>query len=205
MKKILCFGDSNTFGYVPHTGERYDKDIRWTGLLAKKLAGDYSIIEAGCNNRNGFIDSQDGELFTGYKVLPRYLINPPKIVVLWIGANDIQKFYHPEPDILESGLDKMVKSIIISGAEVILISPPVLSKDVLKGKFSFQFDETSVAKSKLLPEIYKRVALKNNCRYIDINDYVTPSPLDGLHYSKEAHFIISEIIYKSIQELSFNV
>lgn len=30
MKQILCFGDSNTYGLIPGTAERYDCKVRWT-------------------------------------------------------------------------------------------------------------------------------------------------------------------------------
>ncbi|MBQ5443032.1 MAG: arylesterase, partial [Oscillospiraceae bacterium] len=35
MKRILCFGDSNTYGYDPRSyfGSQYPADVRWTGLL----------------------------------------------------------------------------------------------------------------------------------------------------------------------------
>lgn len=47
-KIILCYGDSNTYGYNPLNGLRYSKDIRWTGCLQKLLGEEYSIIEEGC-------------------------------------------------------------------------------------------------------------------------------------------------------------
>ena len=37
MKTILCYGDSNTFGYIPETGMRYPKSIRWPGHLQEVL------------------------------------------------------------------------------------------------------------------------------------------------------------------------
>ena len=37
MKEILCFGDSNTYGLIPGTTRRYDRETRWTGILAEKL------------------------------------------------------------------------------------------------------------------------------------------------------------------------
>lgn len=60
MKKILCYGDSNTFGYVPEDGSRYPKNIRWTGILGEYLGKDFEIIEQGMNNRTGFFKSLDG-------------------------------------------------------------------------------------------------------------------------------------------------
>ena len=40
MKNILCFGDSNTYGYNPADGSRFPENVRWTGLLQEKAKGD---------------------------------------------------------------------------------------------------------------------------------------------------------------------
>ena len=37
MKQLLCFGDSNTWGLIPKTHERYSWGVRWTSLLQEKL------------------------------------------------------------------------------------------------------------------------------------------------------------------------
>lgn len=36
--KIVCFGDSNTYGYDPRSwlGGRYDVDSRWVDILGKR-------------------------------------------------------------------------------------------------------------------------------------------------------------------------
>ena len=48
MKNILCFGDSNTYGLRPDNGDRYGSDVRWTGILSKKLGtSDYRVVEEG--------------------------------------------------------------------------------------------------------------------------------------------------------------
>ena len=50
-KRILCYGDSNTWGYKPVTGERYDEDERFTGVLARELGEDYRVVEEGLVGR----------------------------------------------------------------------------------------------------------------------------------------------------------
>ena len=82
MKKILCFGDSNTWGYIPNLGARYDENTRWTSILQNLLGKNYEIVEAGCCNRTCFIDNPDGIEQTGYKVLPKYLDNTFDIVII---------------------------------------------------------------------------------------------------------------------------
>ena len=200
MKKILCFGDSNTYGYIPGSGERYDKDTRWSGIL-QTLLPDYEIIEGGCNNRNGFIDSDGGNNLTGYKVLPEYLNSNPDIVILSIGINDLQKFYNPDIELIKQGLLKMSKQIISTGAKLIIVSTPILRENILNGFFSFQFNEVSIKKSKLLPQIYKTISEETNSVYIDINKFVKVSEIDGLHFSEESHKIIANKIFEIIKNL----
>ena len=48
MKTVLCYGDSNTYGFNPANGLRYPQDMRWTGKLQSLLGNDYRIIEEGC-------------------------------------------------------------------------------------------------------------------------------------------------------------
>ena len=54
---ILCFGDSNTYGYKPDGTGRFDTDTRWTSLLQKKLGADHRVIEEGlCGRTTVFQD-----------------------------------------------------------------------------------------------------------------------------------------------------
>ncbi len=55
-KTILCYGDSNTYGYNPSNGLRYPEDIRWTGRLKSLLGDACRIIEEGCNGRTTVFD-----------------------------------------------------------------------------------------------------------------------------------------------------
>ena len=51
MRTILCYGDSNTWGYDPVTGERLGREERWPGVLARELGDGYAVIEEGLNGR----------------------------------------------------------------------------------------------------------------------------------------------------------
>ena len=43
MRHILCYGDSNTWGYTPGTGERHAPDVRWTGVLRRLLGEGWEL------------------------------------------------------------------------------------------------------------------------------------------------------------------
>jgi len=51
MKTILCYGDSNTYGYNPADGSRFDHHTRWPGVLRDRLGAEFWVVEEGCNGR----------------------------------------------------------------------------------------------------------------------------------------------------------
>ena len=200
MKKVLCFGDSNTFGFIPEKCARYDKDTRWSGLLKTLCNGKFLIAEAGCNNRTAFEDNPAGKEQTGYKILPEYLKTENfDIVILAIGINDLQRFFNPNLNEFKEGLTKLIEITrsLLPQSEIILVCPSKLDlKGIKRGIFSFQFNEESVEKSFQLPQIYKNIAKKYNCEFVDLNEIVEVSPLDGLHFSAESHKKIAKYLYE---------
>lgn len=204
MKKVLCFGDSNTYGFIPQSGLRYDKNTRWTGVLQALCGSDFSIIEGGCNNRTAFVDNPAGAEQTGYKILPEYFTKDYfDIVVLAIGINDLQLFFKPTLKEFEQGIEKLIKITkdLSPNAKIILVCPSKLDLAGIKsGVFSFQFDEISVEKSYHLPQIYKKLAEKHACKLVDLNEIAKVSPLDGLHFSAESHKTIAENLYKNLKQ-----
>jgi len=195
MKKILCFGDSNTYGFIPQLCKRYAKNERWSGILAELLGKDYEILEEGMNNRTGFFKNPEGIKFCGREYLPIYLQNHRDIdiCILALGTNDAQFFYDLNENIVREGLQNLIKSVKEANPKTkIIIVPPVkIQENILNGIFSMQFDLTSVEKIAETFDLYKEIANKNKCYYLDFNDSVKPSELDGLHYSKDSHKVIA--------------
>ena len=200
MKKILCFGDSNTYGFIPSSGKRYDENSRWSGILKKLLREEYEIIEAGCNNRTAFCDNPAGVNETGYKVLPSLLTPDIDCVILAVGINDLQYLYDISMKDYESGLENLIGIVRtkLPRAEIILLSPSVITEDILNSYFAAMFDETSIEKSKQLSAIYERAARKENCKLLDLKKIASPSKTDGLHYEKIEHIKIANAIFDLI-------
>lgn len=204
MKKVLCFGDSNTYGFIPQSGLRYDKNTRWTGVLQALCRNELEVIEGGCNNRTAFIDNPAGIEQTGYKILPKYLKTEYfDIIILAIGVNDLQLFFKPTLKEFEQGIEKLVQITkeLSPKSEIILTCPAKLNLDgINNGIFNYQFDEISVEKSYHLPQIYKKLAEKHACKLVDLNEIAKVSPLDGLHFSAESHKTIAENLYKNLKQ-----
>ena len=82
MKRILCFGDSNTFGYDPRSffGSQYDADVRWTGLLQ---AAGWEVANCG---KNGLCIPRDPQFPAVADLLRRVT---PDVVTVMLGSNDL--------------------------------------------------------------------------------------------------------------------
>lgn len=204
MKEILCFGDSNTFGFIPGSGQRYNKTERWSGILSGLLSENYRIIEAGCNNRTAFCPNPEGDLFTGTKAILTYLDSHRNLdlIILALGANDLQFSYKLSTEEIYKGIKSFIKLIKNkSNAKILLVCPSIIKHNVLETFFAEMFDESSIQKSKTLPEIYKKISEEENILYLDLNNIAQTSDTDGLHYTKEAHKLIATTVERKIKQI----
>jgi lysophospholipase L1-like esterase len=92
MKTLVCFGDSNTWGYVPGSGgERLPREQRWPVILQGLLGDEWDVIAEGLSGRTATIDRPDSE---GRNGLP-YLLpclhshSPVDLAVIFLGTNDV--------------------------------------------------------------------------------------------------------------------
>ena len=202
MKNILCYGDSNTFGFNAKDHSRYDDNTRWTAVLQKNLGVEYKVINEGMPNRTGFIDNPDGILYSSQKHFPDILLKIDCLytLILAVGTNDLMSQYNITFDKIEKGLNNIIKTAKEKTNNIIIIPPTILNEDVLNGYFSSMFDKTSIIKSKEIGEIYKQIATQNHCKFFDINGFTMPSKVDGLHYDENSHKLIANKLTEVIKE-----
>ncbi len=194
MKKILCYGDSNTYGFNPIDFSMFDENTRWTALLKKNLINDYEVIEEGMCDRTGFVNNPKGFLYSAQRHFPKFISKAQNIdiLILAIGTNDLQTQYDISFSLIEKGLENLIEAAQDKAKEIILIPPVILSETIFNGYFKDQFDEISITKSKKVVKAYKKLAKIYNCYVFDINDFVSVSNTDGLHYDENAHKLIAQ-------------
>ena len=195
MKKILCYGDSNTFGFNPKNGGRYDKTTRWSGILSDLLKEKYEVIEEGMNNRTGFFKNPEGLKQSGGEYLSIYLQNHKDIdiCILNLGTNDAQIFYPIDNETTQKGLQNLTSAIknINPRTKIIIIPPVKITQNLLHSGFAVIFDLKSIDKIQDTFSVYEQFAKDNNYLYFDFNNFVRPSKFDGIHYTEDAHKIIA--------------
>ena len=194
MKKIICYGDSNTFGYNPKDSSRFDENTRWTSVLQNNLGFKYDVINEGMCDRTGFVNNPKGFLYSAPKHFPDFIAKSDNIdlLILWIGTNDLRFQYDISFSTIENGLENLIKLAETKAEKIIIISPVILSEKIVEGAFNYQFDKTSIVKSNEEGILYQNLAQIYNCIYFDVNKFVKPSDIDGLHYDEHSHKIIAE-------------
>lgn len=195
MKKILCYGDSNTFGFIPENCKRYDKDSRWSGILSEILKENYQVIEEGMNNRTGFFKNPEGLKQSGGEYLSVFLQNHRNldICIISLGTNDAQFFYNLDENSTKNGLQNLIDSVreVNIKTNIIIVPPVKITENILHSGFSMMFNRESIDKINKVFPIFKQTAKENNCLYFDFNQITSPAQKDGLHYTKESHTIIA--------------
>lgn len=192
MKTILCYGDSNTWGWNPVTKKRYGVDERWTGVLRNELGSGYWVIEEGQNGRTTVWEDPIERHKNGAAYLPACLEShsPLDLVIIMLGTNDLKaRFSLPACDIARGAgvlVDIVQKSQ--SGPDgrppgVLLIAPPPVGK---LSEFADLF-EGALEKSRMFGTCYKQVAEEYGCHFLNAGEIVKPSDADGVHLDAESH------------------
>lgn len=205
QKEVLCFGDSNVFGYNPSDGSRYPADIRWSGLVKEYFKNKLKIVEAGCNNRTIF-ENPNGKNYSGIDILKEYLLKKYFGIVFLIGINDFQNIYTISDETLYLGLENLIliSRKIVPDIKILLLCPNKLDDRILSGPFSLLFDKKSISKSQSVEKIYSNIAKKYKTDYINLNDFVKTSSIDGLHYDVNNHKIIFSLVKNIIDKWIYN-
>lgn len=195
---ILCFGDSNTWGWNPTVQNgsaptRFPLNVRWTGILKQELGDRYYVIEEGQNGRTTIWNDPN----EGYKNGREYLIpcleshKPIDLMILMLGTNDLKKQFSLSALEIAQGAGELVNLIQSSNAgidgnppKVLLIAPPRLGNlpggvsDLLQG---------GEAKSQQWSEHFREIAEQAQCEFLDAATVVVASARDGVHLEASEH------------------
>jgi lysophospholipase L1-like esterase len=205
-KTILCYGDSNTWGWNPATQTRYSRHERWPGILRQALGEGYLVIEEGLNGRTTVWDDP----IEGYKNGKEYLIpclethKPIDLVIIMLGTNDLKmRFGVPACDVAAGAgvlVDIVVKSETGPGdgaPQVLLVAPPPIAK---LSEFADMF-EGGTAKSKTLSRHFQSIAGERGCALLDASKVITSSDVDGIHFDLSEHHKLGEAIAARVRKM----
>ena len=163
---IVCFGDSNTYGYDPRSffGEQYEPQDRWVDRLAMK-SGE-KVVNAGMNGRT----------------VPNcsYLFpDDITLLIVMLGTNDLLQ----GSSVAEtaSAMERFLLSLSVPCERILLIAPPPMVRG------AWVADASLIETSRELSCAYRKLAQCRSFLFADAGKWEIPMCFDGVHFTEEGH------------------
>ena len=163
---VICFGDSNTYGYDPrgYFGGRYDTDCRWVDILAAETGWD--ISNRGQNGR---------EIPAAAPAFPA----DTDLLIVMLGTNDLLQGRSPEQ--AAERLERFLSGISLNSNKILLIAPPPMAM----GEWvpSPRLIEDSRTFARLCQALAERLSI----RFADAGKWDISLAYDGVHFTEQGH------------------
>lgn len=164
--KVVCFGDSNTYGYDPRSwlGGRYPADSRWVDLLAQKTG--WEVVNFGENGR----------------CIPLRLVTLPAdadLAIVMLGTNDLLQGCTPEKT--TDRMKRFLQSLPLPPERILLIAPPPM----VPGEWVT--DSSLIESSHLLSKYYRELAGQLGFRFANAGNWHVTLAYDGVHFTEQDH------------------
>jgi lysophospholipase L1-like esterase len=205
--RILCFGDSNTYGLIDiECKKRFKINERYPGILQNLLGLDYEVIEEGLPSRT--ISSKDTRKKKIGKQGHKYFFpcidshEPLDFICLYIGNNELKDQYKLTPNEIAKKLENNIikpfikKDFRYKKPNLIIIGTSLITKQ----EYENSLYKNAIEKSLELPKSIEKIANKYNIPFINVTDLKT-SKIDGLHLTNESHKKLAKKIYNKIREI----
>lgn len=180
--KVLCYGDSNTYGYDPRGffGDRYPAECRWVDILARKL--NWEVQNEGQNGReipsHPFQYQRTGELLVQ---------SAPDIFAVMLGTNDLLRGFTAVEAC--SRMEGFLRYIQPKCTEILLIAPSPMKRG------EWVTEESLIAESVKLAEAYQVLSQKLDIAFVNAGQWNVELTFDGVHFTEAGHRAFAEGLY----------
>jgi len=215
VQRIVCYGDSNTWGldaFTPGDAMRRFKHP-WPRVLARKLGPGYDVVSEGLNGRTTMVDDpfmSDYDV-NGRRTLPPILHShkPIDVLVIMLGTNDLKKHLNLSPQLIARGAatlanDAMRMDVWRSAPRVLLVCPVNIKQPPPSCRFAYSFDG-GAAKAPACAKHYRAEADALGVAFLDANEATQiPDPRhggDGIHLSSQNCAELGAAVAAKVQEM----
>lgn len=184
--RILCFGDSNTYGYDPRSylGGRYGADTRWVDQLSQKSG--WELLNAGQNGRE--IPRRPGELRRFRQLFDQS--QPLDLLLVMLGSNDLLQGQTPAA--VSARMEAFLRQVPAEPQTIFLIAPPPMKPG------SWVTEDRLLTDSGELALAYKKLSLVLGTRFVDTRAWEIELTFDGVHFSEAGHTRFAEQLYSTL-------
>ncbi len=194
--KIICYGDSNTYGACGFSGGRHSADQRWTGILQN--TGLYHVVNLGENGREIPADKWDLKELTD--VL--YREAPFDLLMIMLGTNDLLTMYRSGSAKVAVRMEQFLTELlhihpaVCTPDQILLIAPPSTALGTMSPS-SANLDAACLE----LGDYYRSIADELHLHFANASLWPAALGPDGVHMTKEGHRIFAEEMKKVLADI----
>ena len=191
-RRLLCYGDSNTYGYDPRSylGGRYPESVRWTALLN---AGGWKVINKGENGRS--IPRLDQEIEAAVRAIHR---SKAEVTVVMLGSNDLLQCPGLAAKVCGERMERFLKAVLIQTQrepKILLVAPPPMVPG------AWISDPRTMEESRKLAGCYEATAHRLGIAFADAGVWNVELTYDGVHFSEKGHLAFAKGIQTALDSL----
>jgi len=213
MKRILCYGDSNTWGYAtaPRPDGRYTDAERWPRVMGAALGPEWTVIEEGLNGRTTVhADPIEGMWLDGSSTFTAILRShmPLDVVAIMLGTNDLKARFSAGPYDIAGGVGVLLKQLARAEAgrdagvpkALVICPPPILDSFGGFDLFGEMFAGGHEKSLRLRP-FYEAVAAESGAAFLDAGGIIKTSASDGIHLDVEMQARLGQAAAEAVKKV----
>lgn len=210
QRRILCFGDSNTWGYNAKDESRFEKGVRWTSVLSERLGDTYEIIEEGLSGRTASCDDPLFEGLNGYRYIYPCIMShrPLDLVILMLGTNDAKERFGLTPLNIAMGILRLAGKVRNTQTgrdgkdpEILIVAPaPIGPLYKETNAFHSMGRESDVKTKEMIPFLHT-LAIEQGYHFLSAGSHLSMGEVDHMHLDEQGHQKMAELLQKKIEEI----
>lgn len=209
IKRIVCFGDSNTWGYNAETDDRFSENIRWPKLLAQHLGDAYEVVEEGLSGRTSVCDDPLFEGLNGERYLTPCLRShaPLSLVIIMLGTNDTKARFNLTSYNIAQGITRLAmkaRQLLLENAhiapKVLVIAPPPIGEAYIHTPVGPVMGEGCAEKSRALGKYLEKL-LPSDIDFLNTEGIIQMNDIDYMHLTVEGHKLLAELVFNKLTKI----
>jgi len=202
QKKIVFYGDSNTWGYDPRGffGDRYPEEKVWTGIISAELErnrpGAFEVINQGQNGRE--LPHCDYDYRHLELIMKR--LTERDLFVMMLGTNDIILTAQPDADHAIGRMEDFLEWFMRKQApkpELLILSSPYIDPE----KTGDPVFELLSAETARMNEGFRTLCEQFGVRFADTAAWDIDFACDYIHFSEEGHQTFARQLLSVLREV----
>lgn len=205
MKRIMCFGDSNTWGHDPVDFSKLERP--WPVALGGLLP-DCEIISEGVCGRTTHMDVPGDEGKNGWEYFKERLdadgfADGVDLLIIMLGTNDVLKYFDCSAEESAEAIAEYIRAWRAHGGkDALVVSPIYITERALEHPvFKDLYTEKSPEKSHMFAEAYRAMADREGAYFTDAARFAKASDIDGIHMMTEEHEKLAEAVAVKVKEI----